>query len=83
MSRYSPKALRATVAVSLRVRVGADALEIEVENPADVGPGTRPGGGRGLIGIAERVTLLGGTLTVDSADRSWRVDARLPYGGGR
>jgi signal transduction histidine kinase len=38
-----------------------------------------PGSGAGLIGLRERVALVGGTLTAGpTADGGWRVDARLP-----
>ncbi|MGW7370063.1 sensor histidine kinase, partial [Streptomyces sp. NPDC054841] len=47
--------------VSLHVRVHDKELEISMENPLpDRSPVVRPGGGRGLRGIAERAALLGG-----------------------
>lgn len=54
------------VAVDVRIAVASGALEITVENPV-TGPAavtapvsSRPGGGHGLRGIADRVRLLGG-----------------------
>ena len=43
-------------------------------------PGWRPhpGAGRGLAGVRERVSALGGTLAVDSRRPGFRVEARLP-----
>jgi signal transduction histidine kinase len=65
---------------------GAGAVEIEVLNeaPADGVQGTMngEGGGRGLIGIEERVAMLGGS--VDHGPRpggGFRVWARLPIDG--
>ncbi|MGV9314129.1 sensor histidine kinase [Streptomyces sp. NPDC003691] len=50
------------VPVSLRIAVHDETLEITMENPLpDRLRAVRPGGGRGLRGIAERAVLLGGT----------------------
>ncbi|WP_229811436.1 sensor histidine kinase [Streptosporangium pseudovulgare] len=38
----------------------------------------RPGGGTGLISLAERVEALGGTLTTGRDGKGWRVRAVLP-----
>ncbi|MFD9503841.1 sensor histidine kinase [Streptomyces sp. NPDC060035] len=66
--------------VELRIAVDARELEITMDNPL---PGrvavVRPGGGRGLRGIAERAVLLGGsTRSGPGADGVWRLTARLP-----
>lgn len=58
---------------------GHDELTVEV---VDEGPG-RPAtpGGRGLIGMRERVALAGGALTAGPrADGGFCVRARIPYG---
>ena len=49
----------------------------EDDGPA---PGWRPhpGAGRGLSGVRERVTALGGTLAIDSRRPGFRVEARIP-----
>ncbi|MEU4351588.1 histidine kinase [Streptomyces sp. NPDC023838] len=73
-----------TVAVSL-VHTG-HALTVEVSSPYGDGerPGPRaPGSGAGLVGMRERVVLLGGTFESGpepSADgrKIWRVRAELP-----
>ena len=39
-----------------------------------------PGGGRGLSGINERVTILGGHMTISDAGGQWRVRVRVPVG---
>jgi signal transduction histidine kinase len=57
-----------------------DALEIEVTNertPAKPGP-PQETRGHGLVGLRERVTLLGGTFEVDQPDGGWRLRASLP-----
>ncbi|WP_156724261.1 sensor histidine kinase [Streptomyces apocyni] len=41
----------------------------------------RPGGGRGLYGIAERAKLLGGTSRAGLADGRWTLSVRLPVSG--
>jgi signal transduction histidine kinase len=74
------------------VRYGPGELSIEITDdgrgsgvPAAVGgrqvPGTDDGGGHGLIGMQERVSLYGGELTAGPRPgRGFRVAARLPTG---
>ena len=69
-------------AARIEVRFAADALELTVANAPAGERATRAGGGRGLTGMRERAKLLGGMLTVDDADGSFVVRARLPYDGG-
>jgi signal transduction histidine kinase len=38
----------------------------------------RAGGGRGLRGIRERVTILGGRMSAGADDGRWRVSVALP-----
>jgi signal transduction histidine kinase len=65
------------VPVTLRVAVTADRLDIDVTNDW-AGAAGAPGGGRGLAGMRERVTLLRGELTAGRHEDTWRVAARLP-----
>jgi signal transduction histidine kinase len=74
------------VPLTLRITAAEGALTIAMENPVDpvAGPhATRAGGGRGLRGIAERATLLGGGAEWGAHDGTWRLVARLPLGGTR
>ncbi|WP_106968833.1 sensor histidine kinase [Streptomyces monomycini] len=81
------------VPVRLRIALDADELRITVENPmrretadtpSDTAAGTpRPGGGRGLPGIAERARLLGGEARAAGRDGVWRLAVRLPLGASR
>ncbi|QKG19557.1 sensor histidine kinase [Actinomadura verrucosospora] len=72
-----------------RVRVtldapGGTALGIEIENPIPPGPpaAALPGAGAGLVGLGERVALLGGTLEHGrTEDGRFRLRARLPLPG--
>jgi signal transduction histidine kinase len=77
------------VAVTLRLRIDESSLRIELTNPvpadqrpaADIAAESSNGHmatGRGLVGMRERVNLLGGELTVGPQRDSWRVDVRLP-----
>jgi signal transduction histidine kinase len=59
---------------------GEAALELTISNAASTQSVPRPNGGHGLVGMRERATLLGGSLEVESANGSFRVRARLPYG---
>jgi signal transduction histidine kinase len=68
----------------VEVRVGGapgDGLAVTVTNPL---PGastasTIPGAGAGLVGLAERVALDGGTLEHGPVDGAFRLAARLPW----
>jgi signal transduction histidine kinase len=53
-------------------------LDIAVSNPVsdDAGSG---GGGTGLVGMRERVQLVGGQLTTEIAAGRFRLHARLPW----
>ncbi|TDC70879.1 histidine kinase [Actinomadura sp. GC306] len=66
--------------VEVRLAAGAD-LEIEIVNalPRDRPALAMPGSGAGLVGLAERVALLGGTLEHGrTGDGRFRLRARLP-----
>ncbi|MFF7201154.1 sensor histidine kinase [Streptomyces sp. NPDC008141] len=70
--------------VSLWIAVRGEELEITMENPLPARAATvRPGGGRGVRGIAERAALLGGDAHAGPRGDVWRLHARLPLGGAR
>ncbi|GAB3592405.1 histidine kinase [Angustibacter peucedani] len=58
-------------------------LDVVVRNKVPVAAGSLlPGSGMGLVGLAERVALVGGTLESGRTDDGgWRVRAHLPWGG--
>jgi signal transduction histidine kinase len=60
----------------LRVAAGSDTLSIEATNPSDGRTGS--GAGLGLLGIAERVALLGGQLKHGVRDGRFELIASLP-----
>ncbi|MGW4640290.1 sensor histidine kinase [Sphaerisporangium sp. NPDC004334] len=70
------------VPVTLRVAADGRTLAIEVSNPV-TGRRAREAGGRGLAGIRERVTLLGGAMTAGEESGRWQVSVRLPAEQGR
>jgi signal transduction histidine kinase len=72
----------ANAATEVGVRYGRECLEVTVRNAGPDGPppGLVPaGGGHGLVGLRERVTLLGGTFRAGpQADGGFEVRASLP-----
>ncbi|WP_093481907.1 MULTISPECIES: histidine kinase [unclassified Streptomyces] len=70
--------------VRVEVRYLTDAVRVRVENDAPHGPsGTElPSGGRGLVGLGERVTALGGTFTSGGRpDGGFAIEATVPLDG--
>ncbi len=69
--------------VSVTVRPNDDCIEIEIVNPVMIdAKSIDVGGGRGLIGMEERVSILGGTFVAGPTGRGeFRVRAELPIGG--
>ncbi|MGK5550493.1 sensor histidine kinase [Actinomadura kijaniata] len=68
------------VPVRLRVEVRGDRLEVEMSNPLGARRATRRGGGSGIGGIRDRVTVLRGEMTAGPADGAWRMTVSLPLG---
>jgi signal transduction histidine kinase len=66
----------------VKVRWASDELELAVENDGRADANGQDGGGHGLVGMKERVAVVGGTL--ESGPRSgggFVVTARIPIGG--
>ncbi|WP_370616908.1 sensor histidine kinase [Mumia sp. Pv 4-285] len=71
--------------IDLETRVGDDLL-VSVRNgvpPHGRGDRAERSAGRGLAGLRERVTLLGGELEVRQVDATWHLVARLPLPPGQ
>lgn len=67
-------------AVTVRVLSSADATEVRVLNAAaPAGPLPGKSGRRGLIGLRERVRLVGGTLQAGPRARGYELVAKLPH----
>lgn len=71
--------------VEVRIGYGTDCLDIEVRDGGSDSPdlaGSAEPGGRGLVGMRERVALYGGTLHTGSRpDGGFAVRARIPVDG--
>jgi signal transduction histidine kinase len=76
-ARYAPGA-----GVVVEVRYGPDRLHVTVTDDGPRGgPPEASGGGHGLVGMHERVTMLGGTLAAGPRPGGgFEVRADLPYG---
>lgn len=78
--RYARHASR----ISVHIKGSDDAVHLSVTDDGEpVRPGARVGSGYGIIGMTERVSLLGGQLSAGrgSAGR-WVVDAQIPKARG-
>ncbi|TDD00176.1 hypothetical protein E1292_29585 [Nonomuraea deserti] len=56
-----------------------EGLRIRVSNPAPPGPSAGPGSRLGLVGLAERTRLAGGTINHTVRQGRFILDARLPW----
>ncbi|WP_406454880.1 histidine kinase [Streptomyces sp. NBC_00876] len=74
--------------VAVRLGQSGEHLTVEVSSAVGDRPGPRaPGSGAGLVGMRERVALLGGRfeagpVPTGNGTRTWRVRAELPVGEG-
>lgn len=68
----------------IELRTGSDEMELTVMDdgkgfPNETDPGgTKMQGGYGLFSVRERITLLGGSLSIDSTARGTSVSIRVP-----
>ena len=68
--------------VEVRVRGDGEVVRLTVVDDGDTVAADRISWGYGIVGMTERATLLGGTLSVGpAAERGWVVDAVLPRSG--
>ena len=67
---------RTATRVAIEVRREGDVVRLRVSDDGKPGPSTEPG--FGLLGMAERAQLLGGTLTAGPGPDGWVVEAVLP-----
>ena len=67
--------------ILLRVDGEPGAVRVEVDNPRSAGTARRGTGGRGLVGVRERVAVLGGTVEAGPHDGRWRLRVTIPVGG--
>jgi len=69
------------VPVTVRLAVRSGRFELEMTNPGGEVVPARAGGGRGLRGIRERVTILGGRMSAGDDEGGWRVLVTIPVAG--
>jgi signal transduction histidine kinase len=79
--RHAPSATEVGVTLRVQREPDFDLLVLEVLNDQAEPPADRSRRGYGLVGMAERVTALGGTLRAgEEPGRRWRISVRLPLG---
>jgi signal transduction histidine kinase len=68
------------VPVRLRLGIAGERLDVEMSNPlgAAGSDGAGHGGGRGLAGVRERVTVLRGDMAAGADGDAWRFRVSLP-----
>ncbi|MDQ0311631.1 signal transduction histidine kinase [Kitasatospora herbaricolor] len=64
--------------ITVRIAVRDGGLELRCVNATDGGGRSRASGGKGLRGIRERASLLGGEATAARQDDEWVLAVRLP-----
>jgi len=76
-ARYAPGSR-----IRVAVRYGGQRLQVSVTDDGSDAPGAvQAGGGHGLVGMRERVAMLGGTLSAGPGEGGgFEVVADLPYG---
>lgn len=73
---------RSATRVGIDVRRDGDAVRLRVSDDGQTEPGPVPEPGFGLLGMAERAQLLGGSLSAGPGpDGGWVVEAVLPVDG--
>ena len=73
---------RSATHINVRIIGDADCVRLTVDDDGDASPAGRNVPGYGLLGMAERATLLGGTLEAGPVqNRGWTVNAVLPRAG--
>jgi signal transduction histidine kinase len=75
-SRYAPGSQ-----VTVEVHYGSEVLGIAVRDNGAHGEPEASGGGHGLVGMRERVAMLGGSLFTGRQGEGWAVLAEIPYDG--
>lgn len=66
---------------SVHLVVGGHAATLTVTDPGPVAEAALPSGGRGLLGMTERLEALGGTLAAGAEGEGFAVRAGIPLGG--
>ncbi|WP_327088346.1 histidine kinase [Nonomuraea sp. NBC_01738] len=67
-----------TTSADVRIAYSPHHVVLTVDNPVNGRPSTLPGARSGVIGMAERATLVGGALEAGPHGGGWRVEATLP-----
>ena len=73
----------ATSTATVTVAVTDGSLDLEVVDAGPARPSSGARSGHGLVGLGERVRLVGGTVAYGARGSGFRVHATLPPGTGR
>ncbi|MGP3683333.1 sensor histidine kinase [Streptomyces sp. IBSNAI002] len=69
----------APVRIAVDCRIDAVSVTVDDEGSARPGGAGLPGSGYGLIGLQERVSLIGGTFTAGPSGSGYRISAVIPH----
>ncbi|WP_046470862.1 sensor histidine kinase [Allosalinactinospora lopnorensis] len=69
--------------ITVELRVEDARVRLLISNPAAPHRRTRPGGGRGIRSMEERVRLLGGELEAGTREGVWCLTVTIPWKGNR
>lgn len=79
VARHAPEAAATVTLAATESEEMASELWVTVSNGPSASGESSAGAGLGLIGLTERIELLGGTLEHDATSQGFQLQARIPF----